>query len=305
MIFNKRYLFFFILFLLIINNSQALEDQKPIIGEYFQTYTIHNDNSADINFQIFHIYENNEDIYDFIGLDYIFEVTTFSKEPTYNHSISMGNENNKLKLVNHPPNSAGEFQIKETIRENSMMKGIFIHRVNFYAFFEESMIPSGKSTTAINLRFGVNNFSYANKSENTIYLSGVNYPDNSSLIKYETYRIIVDLPISPYFWSNYVSSTPIYPSSIISKGTGQSLIWDDFFGDDVIMLKYSITENPYPKRIDNLIEESNSILKQAQKSSDLALNLGYLSVFLGVLSVILGLLSVRNYISSYIEKFKK
>lgn len=284
MIFNKRYLFFLFSFLLIINNSQALEDQKTLTGKYFQIYTLHNDNSADINFQIIHINEHNEDIYDFVGINYTLEVTTFSKEQTYNHSIySIGGANKEFKLVNHPPNSVGDFQITETITESSFTKGMFIHRVNFYALFGENIIPR-KSMYAINLRFNVNNISHENKSENTIFLSGINKPENSSRIKYETYRIKVDLPVSPYFWSDYVSSIPIYPSAIISKGSGQSLFWDDFFGNDVIMLKYSITENPYPKRIDNLIEESNLILKETKKSNTIAILLGIFAFILASLN---------------------
>lgn len=293
----------FILFIVLLSiiNSQAKSDTKLMNGKLYQIYRIHEDNSADIIMQYSYINENNVEIPFMTDINYTISIISFSKEPTFNHSIYFVGINKEFKVVNYSTKNFGEIQVNETIIESVMRKGDFLHRVNYKAYIGNSTSPAGSLIT-LNINFNINNISYIYKGVNELFLRRINTESFDEVNNY--FQMKVDLPDSPDSWTEYISSN-IEPSRIISKGTAQSLIWDYYPKYDII-LTYSVIENPLSKKINNLIEETNLVSKQAQKSGDIALSLGFLAFLLTIISIDYKILKtnlkkIYNYISSKIK----
>lgn len=299
----KYVIYIFLTIILISSNCQAISENntKKIKPDISKLYILNVDNSLDVTNQYLFRNNNKETVTITQNLTNIIRLFSPSDEKTYNHSVFM--LPNYEFILSEPPLDSGEFYFNQRFEEIPGPQA-FIHYVEFNSNLPNPYVLK-ESVKMLEFHLKINNASIKSGDNYIITISPKTMIslEPPTELEYNDFNLRVDLPSSPYLWVDYVDSN-IPPSNIISKGTGQSLVWDYCPNQDII-LKYKIIENPIPKKIDELIEENNKILKQAQESSDLALYLGWWSVILGGFSIILGLLSVKKHISGYIEKFKK
>lgn len=264
-------------------------DTNNLSCKIYRVYKIYDDNSMDVMNQYVYRYNQYSGSTAFFrNINHLMRFFSISEEVTYNHSLNCLIAE-KHFILSEPPLNVGEYYVDESIGEVDD-SDLFVHYVNFQAEAGESYLPAECMMT-LNTFLKINNVSIKDGQNNIIQISPqiMIATEIPTEIDYDTFNLRVDLPNSPYFSSDYVSSN-IEPSRIIQRGTGQSLIWDYCPKFDII-ITYQIVENPIPKKIDSLIEETNLISKQSQESSDTALWLGKLSFCIAVFSLIL---SIRN-----------
>ena len=284
---NKHILCILFIFLLIISNSQAKNDSKNISVSEHQIYNINEYNSVEVT--IYEIYSNkyNEDLPSYLISELTFYIYSFSKEPTFNHSVYSAQV--QLKHVEQYPQSFGEYNVKEEITEP--YPGQFKHSITFNISDGVGKFPA-RSYRSTKICFNINNFSTNEKNDNYVFmLSGIPMisPESAEILQSNDYKVTVNLPNSPYLWVDYIGST-LEPSRIIPKITSQSLVWDNYSTDISLIIEFKLIENPTSKKIDTLIEETNIITKQAEKSGKLALKLGIWSFILAFFASLLAII---------------
>jgi len=220
---NKHILYILFIFLLIISNSQAENDFKIISVNEHQIYNINEYNSVELT--IYEQYSNkyNEDLPSYLISEFTFDVYSFSKEPTFNHSVY--STQFQLKHVEQYPQNIGEYNVKEEITEPH--PGHFKHSITFNIFDGEGKFPA-LSYRSTKICFNINNFSMNEKNDNYVFLLSATPMislESTEILQSNDYKVTVNLPNSPYLWVDYIGST-LEPSRIIPKATSQSLVWD-------------------------------------------------------------------------------
>jgi len=160
-----------------------------------------------------------------------------------------------------------------------------------------------ESLIKIYINLMMNNVSINNEDRYEIFISPRDYElsDSSKTKEYNSFNLRVDLPNNPYYTSYYIDSTTL-PTTIAPKGSGDSLFWDYCPQTDIV-ISYRLVENPIPKKIDGLIEETNLISKQAKDSSYWALGLGTLSFIIASFSFMkIDYKKMKSYIADLINK---
>ena len=283
-----------IIFLFFIGVSLAENDSMTY--QFINIYKLNEDNSAQIIVQ--NTFSNNNDkiIPFFEKYRYSVPIVSFSKEPIYNYSVYFIGANEKFKRTNNSSITPHEFKVIEKINKISDIQ--YTHTLIFDINFggPAPLLPG--SSTLLNINFEINNFSYNAEPNYIMYFpEGPNSQLHSETqISSNDILTRIDLPYSPYIWSEYISST-FFPSLIISRETTQSLYWD-YPNKKPNRIIYRVNDNPITKQIDDLIGETNFISKQSEKSSNIALGLGIFAFILSMLSFLdINLEKINQYLT--------
>lgn len=278
----KNIMYSIVIFVLISSNCLAQNDTKKFDGIINEIITIHEDNSAEVTISITYSNYYDEDIPFLPNMEFTKAINSFSNKPTYNYSVNFNNQN--FNIVEENPKDYREFNFTEIITQIPDT-GQFEHKVKFRVNFGKGKVRA-HSFMPMFLNFRIDNYSFKEKSGNNIVLMSVSPNFNqemTELVIYNSNRLTINLPNSPYIWSEYISSSLI-PSTILSKGTSQSIFWDNYSSNGGFFL-YTVNENEISKKISALIEQTNLITIQAQESGDIAFGLGILALILTFISI--------------------
>lgn len=290
--------------LLMSGYCQANNDTDKLICDAFKTYQIDEKGTLEVTNIYYYQNKNYDRIFrEDIKLSFSTRFYSPTKEEMYNISVSCPSADPDIKY-SKPPLEQYQYYYETSFDDSDgIFKSTCYLNVKGINIGEQEFPP--ETLLKITLKLMMDNVSkkYEDHYEIKLFPKDHELPNYHKIKEYDSFNLRVDLPNNPYYTSYFLDSN-IPPTMIAPKGTGESLFWDYCPQTDII-ISYRLVENPIPKKIDELIEDNNKILKQAQKSSDLASYLGWWSVILGGFSVILGLLSVKKHILGYIEKFKK
>lgn len=235
-------------------------------------YTLDENGSLDVFMQFVYINNQNYPLPLFEKKDAKVEVFTSSVNSSYGHDVYFLPSRSHFVRIDDC-GFYGTYSLNEDV-VYSYNPDEYIHNIYFEVFCPGESL-SEKAMTTFNIQFSINDSVFTHGEQRTLHISRTN-------ISHDNYELRVNLPNHPYYWTEFVSSN-IYPSNILPNGNGQTLVWEKE-PEHSIFVTYKITEVPIRKDIDNLVEETNQLSKDIDRSGDIALLLGVFAFVLAVFS---------------------
>lgn len=238
-------------------------------------YTINENNSAFIEEYLLITYfkpENNV-ISVRASINFTSVIMSASNEETYNYSIASTKKFEKNSFTSFVPISN-----TSSVPNSSVYEDITPFSTNFYKhtikypFNTNSNNFDEFNSDLYQFQFMVNNISFNYKDIYTLIIPKIMI----SSVQNSSAQIRVNLPNSPYYYAEYISSN-VKPTEIVTDGTSQSIFWDNAPQIDIILF-YRLIENPVNKKTTELQTETNKLEEQAYKSSILAIIFGIISI---------------------------
>lgn len=244
---------------------------------YTDVYSINENNSAIIDEYVLITYVKPEDI-NIIGIEHLlnftFTIMSTSNEKTYNYSIADIDDFDEHSLTSFSSDNMStlpNFYYREKIGQ---FENNFYHHIIEYSFKSTRNDFDESASDLYRFQFMINNVSY---KYNDIYTLVI--PQTTIYSVQNTSRQIkVNLPNSPYYYAEYISSN-VNPTEIITTETSQSISWDSPPQINIILF-YRIVDNSVNKKTTELQMETNKLEEQAYESSKLSIILGILSFIL-------------------------